>query len=492
MKNLKLLLSLVLVLALKMSVQGQVVINEIMYNIPGSGEDEEFLEIFNPTGSPVNVQNWQVLYDNGGTMTVGYTFGNVSIPAGGYFVLAADSAKFTGSFGMSPDAEWSGVLGNGGDGITIYNNMGVMVDSVRYDDATPWATEADGQGYSLQLCSASMDNNDGNNWGISYDFIGFNNQTGTDSIFGTPGAANNVTCTTTPPIAYPIYTIATVTTVDADGVADSLNVTCTLGGIVYGIDYRGGSGLSFTVIDATGGINVYSSSNEYGYTVTEGDSIYIAGTIDQYRGLTEIIPDTLYSTTSGNTLKTPTVVTTLGENTESDLIRVNGMILVDAAEWDTSLSTSGLNVRITAASGGDTLTMRIDADCNIYTTGMAAPTGQFDVIGLGGQYDSSSPYTDGYQIFPRYTTDIIMQSANSKLLGSVDAKVYPTVSNGIYNIELNENVTMNIINVNGKVIVNKKVATGKSTIDLSTFANGVYFIKLTTEKGQKTLKVVKN
>lgn len=490
MKNLKLFLSLVLVLALKMSAQGQVVINEILYNIPNTGEDEEFVELHNTSGSIVSMQGW-VLRD-GSTPDV--TFGStVVIPANGYIVVAGDSAIFTAQTGVIVAAEWTGSLSNGGEYIVLENNMGVVMDSVEYDDANPWPIEADGQGYSLQLCSASMDNNDGNNWGISHDFIGFNNQTGTaDSLFGTPGAANNVTCTTTPPTTYPIYTIATVTTEDANGVADSLNVTCTLAGIVYGIDYRGGSGLQFTVIDATGGIGVYSSSNEYGYTVAEGDSIYIAGTIDQYRGLTQISPDTLYSTTSGNTLKTPTVVTTLSETTESDLIRLNGMILVDAAEWDTSLSSSGINVRITAAAGGDTLTMRIDADCDIYTTGMAAPTGQFDVIGLGGQYDSSSPYTDGYQVFPRYTADIVIQSANSKLLGSIDAKVYPTVSNGIYNIELNENVTMNIMNVNGKVIVNKRIATGKTTIDLSTFANGIYFIKLTTEKGQKTLKIVKN
>ena len=48
--------------------------------------------------------------------------------------------------------------------------------------------------------------------------------------------------------------------------------------------------------------------------------------------------------------------------------------------------------------------MRIDNDVDLYSK--AAPTGAFDVTGIGGQYDFSSPHLSGYQLLP-YQTDIV-------------------------------------------------------------------------------------
>ena len=195
--------------------------------------------------------------------------------------------------------------------------------------------------------------------------------------------------------------IADITTVDAAGVADSLNVFCAIRGVVYGVDMRGGAGVQFTVIDPTDGIGIFSASNDFGYTVTEGDSVEIHGTVGQFNGLTQITPDTIIFHTANNTLKTPTVVTTLDETTESDLVQINGVWLVDPLQW--TGSGSGFNVDIT--DGTNTFQMRIDEDvADLY--GMSAPTGMFNLCGLGGQFDSSSPFDEGYQIFPRYNADI--------------------------------------------------------------------------------------
>jgi hypothetical protein len=35
-----------------------------------------------------------------------------------------------------------------------------------------------------------------------------------------------------------------------------------------------------------------------------------------------------------------------------------------------------------------------------------APPAPFDLTGIGGQFDSSTPYTEGYQIAPRYIADV--------------------------------------------------------------------------------------
>ena len=55
-----------------------------------------------------------------------------------------------------------------------------------------------------------------------------------------------------------------------------MGVAVRVQGIVYGINYRP-TGLSFTLIDNTGGINIFNSSKQFGYTVTEGDEIIVSG-----------------------------------------------------------------------------------------------------------------------------------------------------------------------------------------------------------------------
>ena len=130
-----------------------------------------------------------------------------------------------------------------------------------------------------------------------------------------------------------------------------------------------------------------------------GDGLYIHGEVAQFRGLTELEPDSIYLVNQNNTLPAASVETA-DETTESELIQLIGMTLVDPTQWPTSGSSA--NVDIT--NGTDTTTMRIDSDTDI--DGTTAPTGMFDVTGLGSQYDFSSPYDEGYQIFPHVLTDI--------------------------------------------------------------------------------------
>jgi plastocyanin/predicted extracellular nuclease len=173
-------------------------------------------------------------------------------------------------------------------------------------------------------------------------------------------------------------------------------------GIVTTPDFDGNTGYSFYIQDATGGINVFRTADKLNYTTpTPGHQLEIRGTIDQFNGLTEIIPDSIILLATGQTVPTPNVVTALAENTESILVRLNNMTLVNAAQWTNT--GSGFNVDIT--NGTQTFLMRVDADVNVF--GSTAPTGLFDVIGVGSQFDNTSPFTGGYQLFPRSTADII-------------------------------------------------------------------------------------
>ena len=127
------------------------------------------------------------------------------------------------------------------------------------------------------------------------------------------------------------------------------------------------------------GIGVYSSAPAaQSYTVMEGDPVRLIGSIGQFNGLTQMYPDSIAFISSNNTLPTPTVVTQLGENTESELVTFTSATLVDPSQW--TGSGSGFNVDIT--NGRDTIAMRIDNDVDVYS--QAAPTGAFDVTGIGG------------------------------------------------------------------------------------------------------------
>ena len=200
----------------------------------------------------------------------------------------------------------------------------------------------------------------------------------------------------------PTYDIADVSTVDANGEPDSLNVYCKLNGVVFTDDFDGNNGFSFYIYDNTGGINIFNFSDVSGYTVNRGDSIRVVGEIDFFNGLTELFVDSIAVLATGVPLKSPQEVSVLDESTESEFIRLNAWYFVDTNQWNSS--GSSFNIDIT--NGADTFQMRVDSDIDLAGQPLPA-TGLFDLVGVGGQFDNSSPYFDNYQIFPRDASDLM-------------------------------------------------------------------------------------
>lgn len=198
----------------------------------------------------------------------------------------------------------------------------------------------------------------------------------------------------------PNYAIATLTNdSNSDGLADSLTVSAEIRGIVYGVNLST-SGLQFTLIDSTDGIQIFSFNVVDNYVVTEGDSLHVWGTVGQFNGLAQFEPDSIQLISQGNPLKPASLQILLGEKDESRLIVINCVTLVDAAGWPADGDNANLEVR----NGVDTFIVRIDKETNL--DGSPAPTGWFNITGIGGQFDSSPPYMSGYQLFPRYVEDI--------------------------------------------------------------------------------------
>ena len=198
----------------------------------------------------------------------------------------------------------------------------------------------------------------------------------------------------------PTYSIGTVSTTDSLGMPDSLDIDCYVAGTVFTGDYDGNAGISFYMMDNTGGINVFNFRDVSDYVVNDGDSILVKGSIKNYNGLLELVADSIIVLDSNKTYAAAKVVSTLDASTESEFIELKSVHLADASQWPAAGNDQNVDI-ITQA--GDTLTMRIDRDAGIDSI---SPGCQFNITGVGAQYDRSSPYTSGYQIFPRKATDI--------------------------------------------------------------------------------------
>ncbi|MBC7448659.1 MAG: T9SS type A sorting domain-containing protein [Hymenobacteraceae bacterium] len=233
------------------------------------------------------------------------------------------------------------------------------------------------------------------------------------SAGATIGSPNTLTVTiadndsNTPTQDPPLETIAAVTTNDALGAAERLNDTVRVRGIVSTVNART-VGYSVGLQDATGGITLFKASAVGTVALAPGDSIEALGILTQFNGLTELLPDSIYVLGTGAALPAPRTVTVLDEATESEIIRIAGPLTIPTpAQWTNA--GSGFNVDVT--DGTRTYTLRVLRGTDVY--GSLVPTEPFSLTGIGGQFDNASPYLEGYQISPRFLTDIVFDTTST-------------------------------------------------------------------------------
>jgi hypothetical protein len=275
-----------------------------------------------------------------------------------------------------------------------------------------------------------------------------------------------------PTLVYEVAEIADVVGLDANFSPEKLDMLYELTGVVYGVDMQGGERLSFTIIDATDGIGVFNDLTIDGYVVTEGDEVTVKGKIGFFRGMTQIVADAIVVNSTGNELKDPTDVTSLSEATESDLVKLTKVWLVDDA-----ITVWPSNGNIDVTNGTDTMTLRIDSD----SKGIADKTIDNDtmnIVGLGGQFKFDAPYNSGYQLFPRDSTDITkwVELVSVKEV-TIDARVYPNpASNNLTVIGAQRWNTYMVYNIlGGKVSEGTLTNNSLSVAELNV---GTYIVKL--------------
>lgn len=291
-------------------------------------------------------------------------------------------------------------------------------------------------------------------------------------------------------ICFPSYTIAQVTGENAtSGVADSVGVTCSLTATVYGFNWRP-NGMSFWLIDDTNnGINLFRATGNAGYTVQQGDKITVRGLIGQFNGLIQMTVDTAIKISSNNQLVNPLVVQKPDESTESKLIRINNLTLTDPAQWTTGVGTGGFTVTATNPAG-DIITIRIDNDCEAFNA--PAPLPNFHLTGIGSQFDNSNPFTDGYQISPRFNSDIeVFVDAEEPGFAS-QVRVWPTPATDVLNIYTETAFDQIVIsNAQGQQIRTIQAPSSYEKVSMESLSTGMYFVRFEKDGAFWTTKIVK-
>jgi hypothetical protein len=153
------------------------VINEINYNSDGSFDPGDWVEFYNPHPYDLDISGWK-FKDEDDLHTFVFPAGT-SVKAEGYLVLADDTIAFDSLFPLV--TVMTGPMGFGlsgnGELIRLYDNENTIIDTVHYDDAEPWPTEADGEGPTLELINYTWDNALAESWAAS-------------APHGTPGEEN--------------------------------------------------------------------------------------------------------------------------------------------------------------------------------------------------------------------------------------------------------------------------------------------------------------
>jgi len=177
----KYLVPAMLVLAMFTLSGAQIVVNEIMFNPPGTIE-EEWIELF-------NYEDYDIYLDSNWCITDGegeFFFSEDTIYAHGYltilFYRPADSIEIH----IVPDIDATGTgtgirLANTEDDIVILNFQSddtLIIDSVTYHGS--WADSANNTGKTLERIHTFWDSNNSDNWGAS------------EILWGTPGAPNSI------------------------------------------------------------------------------------------------------------------------------------------------------------------------------------------------------------------------------------------------------------------------------------------------------------
>lgn len=324
--------------------------------------------------------------------------------------------------------------------------------------------------------------------------------------------ANTPSITVSPSVTT-TYTVAVNTPTNVSSISVSVNpsptVTVNSGAICSGNNFtitpNGAS--TYTI---SGGLSIVSPTTNSTYTVTGTDAIGCTnsavsnvtvnttptisvnnGTICSGQSFT-MTPSgaSTYTISGGNAIVTPTINTSysvtgtsaagcVSTNTAVSSVSVNALPTIGATS-NQSLICAGQTSTLSATGANTYVWLPTGSGANITVTPTVNTT--YTVTGTDANGCSSST-TIAQAVSP--CTGI---SSNQTL--SSDIKLYPNPSNGLFNLELNSGAQVLITNTLGQVIFAQKIEGGSYNFNLQDQNKGLYFVKITQNNKQETIKII--
>jgi hypothetical protein len=153
---------------------GNLRITEINYNpdaFPGvvDEQDMEFFEVLNTGSQAVSLNAVQI----GGFSNTPYTFATgLTLAAGQRIIVARDPVVFETVYGpghnVAPNGFEPDNLSNSGELVTLLGPLGEVIQSFTYGSTSPWPSEPDGLGRSLEIVDPLGDSESAANWRASF------------------------------------------------------------------------------------------------------------------------------------------------------------------------------------------------------------------------------------------------------------------------------------------------------------------------------------
>lgn len=147
-----------------------VVVNEINYNSSPGFDTEDWLEIYNNSGSDISLAGWKIKDSNDDHI---FEFGQQTmLEKDSFLVVCYDTSAFKALFENVDNyvGNLGFKLGSDGDIVRIFDNNNLLIDIVQYAVNTPWPAAAYGTGATLELLNPDYDNTQPENWEASHSF----------------------------------------------------------------------------------------------------------------------------------------------------------------------------------------------------------------------------------------------------------------------------------------------------------------------------------
>ncbi|KAA3613282.1 MAG: T9SS C-terminal target domain-containing protein [Calditrichaeota bacterium] len=162
------------------AVTNQVVFNEINYHSHPNFDSGDWFELFNNKDEAVDLSGW--IFKDADDSHI-FTFPQATIlNSNDFLVVCRDTLSFATMFPATNflPAQFDFGLSNSGELLRLFDQFGILQDSLTYSDKLPWPAAADAGGSTLSLIQPILDNSAPENW-IAY------------SDHGTPGVVNQKT-----------------------------------------------------------------------------------------------------------------------------------------------------------------------------------------------------------------------------------------------------------------------------------------------------------